>query len=88
MNSEKAKEFIDGCMSHLEVEMSDHAKWQLRAAMANVGELAESDARNRARKAFCAMCSIPECTAEWSEDFYSTGCQNAPAEFLKHYDNE
>lgn len=33
MKSQKAKEFIDGCMAHLTVEMSDHAKWQLRAAM-------------------------------------------------------
>lgn len=37
----KSKEFIDGCMSHLEVDMSEHAKWQLRTAMANVAELAE-----------------------------------------------
>lgn len=41
MKSERAKEFIDGCMSHLEVDMSEHAKWQLRTAMANVAELAE-----------------------------------------------
>lgn len=26
MKSQKAKEFIDGCMAHLTVEMSDHAK--------------------------------------------------------------
>lgn len=41
MKSQKAKEFIDGCMAHLTVEMSDHAKWQLRAAMTHAAELAE-----------------------------------------------
>lgn len=39
MKSQKAKEFIDGCMAHLTVEMSDHAKWQLRAAMTHAAEL-------------------------------------------------
>ena len=43
MKSQKAKEFIDGCMAHLTVEMSDHAKWQLRAAMTHAAELAEQD---------------------------------------------
>lgn len=39
MKSKEAKEFIDGCMDHLTVEMTDHAKWQLRAAMTRpVGE--------------------------------------------------
>lgn len=41
MKSQKAKEFIDGCMAHLTVEMSDHAKWQLRAAMTHAAELAD-----------------------------------------------
>lgn len=44
MKSEKAKEFIDGCMDHLTVEMTDHAKWQLRAAMTRAAELAEQEA--------------------------------------------
>lgn len=40
MKSQKAKEFIDGCMAHLTVEMSDHAKWQLRTALAHYGTVA------------------------------------------------
>lgn len=43
MKSAKAKEFIDGCMAHLTVEMSDHAKWQLRTAMTHAVELAEQE---------------------------------------------
>lgn len=43
MKSKEAKEFIDGCMDHLTVEMTDHAKWQLRAAMTRAAELAEQD---------------------------------------------
>lgn len=43
MKSQKAKEFIDGCMAHLTVEMSDHAKWQLRTAMIHAVELAEQE---------------------------------------------
>ena len=43
MNSQKAKEFIDGCMAHLTVEMRDHATWQLRAAMTPAAELAEQE---------------------------------------------
>lgn len=62
MKSEKAKEFIDGCMAHLTVEMSDHAKWQLRTAMTHAVELAESEAEERMRekaiKAFCKDCPI------------------------------
>lgn len=49
MKSHKAKEFIDGCMAHLTVEMSDHAKWQLRAAMTHAAELAEQEAEERVR---------------------------------------
>ena len=43
MKSQKAKEFIDGCMAQLTVEMSNHAKWQLRAAMTHAAELAEQE---------------------------------------------
>lgn len=43
MRSHKAKEFIDGCMDHLTVELSGHAKWQLRAAMTHAAELAERE---------------------------------------------
>ena len=81
MKSERAKEFIDGCMSHLEVDMSEHAKWQLRTAMANVAELAEEDARVRAGIALCkAVCGGRNgCT--------DLGCKMLPS-YLKHYDNE
>ena len=43
MKSEKAKEVIDGCMAHLTVKMSDHAKEQLRLAMTHAVELAEQE---------------------------------------------
>ncbi len=56
MKSKKAKEFIDGCMDHLNIVitnennqpllkagMSDHAKQQLRAAMTHAAELAEQE---------------------------------------------
>ncbi len=49
MKSKKAKEFIDGCLNHLVIEMSDHAKWQLRAAMSHTAELAEQEAEERMR---------------------------------------
>ena len=64
MKSEKSKEFIDGCMSHLEVDMSEHAKWQLRTAMANVAELAEEDARVRAGIAFVRPFTVAETAAQ------------------------
>lgn len=64
MKSEKAKEFIDGCMAHLTVEMSDHAKWQLRAAMTHAAYLAEQEAEERMRKkaieAYCSECTCYE----------------------------
>ncbi|WP_138265308.1 hypothetical protein [Alistipes shahii] len=50
MKSQKAMEFIGGCMAHLTVEMTDHAKWQLRTAMTHAVELAERDAEDRVRK--------------------------------------
>lgn len=62
MKSKKAKEFIDGCLNHLVIEMSDHAKWQLRAAMSHTAELAEQEAEERMRdkaiEAFCKDCPI------------------------------
>ena len=55
-------EFIDRCLNHLAIEMSDHAKWQLRAAMSHTAELAEQDAEERMRdkaiEAFCKDCPI------------------------------
>ena len=50
MKSKEAKEFIDGCMDHLTVEMTDHAKWQLRAAMTRAAELAEQDTEQLMRQ--------------------------------------
>lgn len=62
MKSRKAKEFIDGCLNHLVIEMSDHAKWQLRTAMTTTAELAEQEAEermwNKAIEAFCKDCPI------------------------------
>ena len=58
MKSKEAKKFIDGLMDHLTVDMTDHAKWQLRVAMTRAAELAEQDAEERMRqkalKVFCA----------------------------------
>ena len=57
MKSKKAKEFIDGCLNHLVIEMSYHAKWQLRAAMSHTAELAKQEAEERI-EAFCKGCPI------------------------------
>ena len=73
----KAKEFIDGCLNHLVIDMSYHAKWQLRAAMSHTAELAKQEAEERMRdkaiEAFCKGCPIyskkrnggncPDCSA-------------------------
>lgn len=60
MKSQKAKEFIDGLMDHLTVEMTDHAKWQLRVAMTRSAELAEDEAyeqmRQKSVEAFKSSC--------------------------------
>lgn len=64
MKSEKAKEFIDGCMDHLTVEMTDHAKWQLRAAMTRAAELAEQNTEERIKaksiEAFKSSCKYKD----------------------------
>lgn len=49
MKSKEAKKFIDGLMDHLTVDMTDHAKWQLRVAMTRAAELAEQEAEDRMR---------------------------------------
>lgn len=60
MKSEKAKEFIDGCINNLTAELADHAKWQIRTAMTHVADLAEQEAeermRKKAAKAYCQDC--------------------------------
>ena len=76
MKSEKAKEFIDGCINNLTAELADHAKWQIRVAMTHTAELAEQEAEERMRAkaieafgegcfcddkgALCGTCSIQE----------------------------
>jgi hypothetical protein len=50
MKSEKAREFIDGCINNLTVDMADHAERQLRLAMTHTAELAEQEAEERMRK--------------------------------------
>ena len=64
MKSKEAKEFIDGCMDHLTVEMTDHAKWQLWAAMTRAAELAEQDTEQRMRQkaveAFKSSCEYKD----------------------------
>ena len=47
MKSEKAKEFIDGCINNLTAELADHAKWQIRTAMTHTADLAEQEAEER-----------------------------------------
>lgn len=60
MKSEKAKEFIDGCINNLTAELADHAKWQIRTAMTHTADLAEQEAEERMRKraieAYCQDC--------------------------------
>ena len=64
MKSKKAQEFIDGCLNHLAVKMSDHAKWQLRTAMSHTAELAEQEASDRMRQkaveAFKSSCEYKD----------------------------
>lgn len=52
----------DKTRPHLAIEMSDHAKWQLRASMSHTAELAEQEAEERMRdkaiESFCKDCPI------------------------------
>ena len=50
MKSEKAREFIDGCINNLTVDMPDHVERRLRLAMTHTAELAEQEAEERMRK--------------------------------------
>ena len=60
MKSEKAREFIDGCINNLTVDMADHVERRLRLAMTHTAELAEQEAEERMRKraieAYCVDC--------------------------------
>lgn len=60
MKSVNAKGFIDELMNHLTVEMSAHAKYQLRSAMTCSAELAEDEAyeqmRQKSVEAFKSSC--------------------------------
>lgn len=50
MKSEKAREFIDGCINNLTVDMPDHVERRLGLAMTHTAELAEQEAEERMRK--------------------------------------
>ena len=50
MKSEKAREFIDGCINNLTVNMPDHVERRLRLAMTHTAELAEQEAEERMRR--------------------------------------
>lgn len=64
MKSEKAREFIDGCINNLTVDMPDHVERRLRLAMTHTAELAEQEAdermREKAIEAFCDECACFE----------------------------
>ena len=46
----KAREFIDGCINNLTVDMPDHVERRLRLAMTHTAELAEQEAEERMRR--------------------------------------
>ena len=50
MKSEKAREFIDGCINNLTVDMPDHVERRLGLAMTHTAELAEQEAEERMRR--------------------------------------
>lgn len=62
MKSKKTQEFIDRAMKHIVADLSDHAKSQLRTALAHAAELAEQEAEERMRdkaiESFCKDCPI------------------------------
>lgn len=64
MKSEKAREFIDGCINNLTVDMPDHVERRLRLAMTHTAELAKQEAEERMREkaieAFCDECACFE----------------------------
>ena len=65
MKSEKAREFIDGCINNLTVDMPDHGERRLRLAMTHTAELAEQEAEERMRaKAIEAYCQDCGCRVE------------------------
>lgn len=76
MKSKEAKEFIDGCMDHLTVEMTDHAKWQLRAAMTRAAELAEQLMRQKAVEAFKSSCEYKDGCGGIGRDCHPVLCED------------
>lgn len=65
MKSEKAREFIDGCINNLTVDMPAHVERRLRLAMTHTAELAEQEAEERMRaKAIEAYCQDCGCRVE------------------------
>ena len=75
MKSEKAREFIDGCINNLTVDMPDHVERRLRLAMTHTAELAEQEAEERMRaKAIEAYCQDCGCRVENECGIARGGC--------------
>jgi hypothetical protein len=84
MKSEKANKFIDECMSHLTVEMTDHAKWQLRTAMTHAAELAELETEARMlEKAYKIILDMMTMTG-----FHGDVPRNIATEFIKRMSDD
>lgn len=79
MKSKEAKEFIDGLMDHLTVDMTDHAQWQLRVAMTRAAELAEREAEEQMRQksveAFKSSCVYKDGCGGAGRDCDPTLCE-------------
>ena len=89
MKSEKAKEFIDGCINNLTAELADHAKWQIRTAMTHTADLAEQEAEERMRaKAIEAYCQDCGCRVENKCGIESNSCIAFRAFIQKLNENE
>ena len=73
MKSKEAKEFIDGCMDHLTVEMTDHA-------MTRAAELAEQDTeqlmRQKAVEAFKSSCEYKDGCGGIGRDCHPVLCED------------
>lgn len=96
IKSERAREIIETCHRIVPCYSSKYDEWHDTEDTDAIDKSdaikaiikAESDARDRAVRAFCECCSVPECPRDWKEGDYFRACQNAPAEYLKAYDNE
>ena len=89
MKSEKAREFIDGCINNLTVDMPDHVERRLRLAMTHTAELAEQEAEERMRaKAIEAYCQDCGCRVENKCGIESNSCIAFRAFIQKLNENE